>query len=136
MNRNPWLLFALILVVGCSSEDDGPVDPGGGDDPGLVPNVGTISGVVSRSGGFVVDGATVEAGGVTVATNDDGYFILTRVPEGETVVSISADNLVGTYRIVDVAAGSSTHFADIVLVPFETGVVSGSAGGLVGLRRP
>ena len=131
MNRNPWLLFALILVVGCSSEDDGPVDPGGGDDPGLVPDVGTISGVVSRSGGFVVAGAAVEAGGVTVATNDDGYFILTRVPEGETVVSISADDLVDTYRVVDVVAGSSLHFADIVLVPFETGLVNGATGGLV-----
>ena len=133
MNRRNWLpttLIALVmglaLVWGCS-DDDNPADPGGGD-PG-DDAFGTITGVVHRTGGSVLAEATVTSGDLATTTNEEGYFVLTSVPEGSALVSIATTGYSSTFRMVAVSEGSSIHLADIVLVPVESRTIDGAAGG-------
>ena len=132
-----WLIIAmaliagLMLMIGCSDDDDSnPTNPTP-PPPGGVEDVGTISGIVQAVSGFALSGATITAGGVTSTSNQDGYFVLTSVPTGETVVAIGQTGYMPTFRYLDVAEGSSTHYADIALLPVESGTVDGGAGGQV-----
>jgi len=128
------LALGLGLVAACSDDDDGPTDPGGGDDPGGDQNledVGTISGVVTDAYGSLFDGATVTVGARTTTTNERGYFALTRVPEGAAVITIAAPGHAATFRVVTVNEAETLHLADLVLVPFDAGQVDGEAGGQV-----
>ncbi len=134
MTRTFWSPLALIALLiglapiwGCS-DDDTPTDPGGGD-PGIE-GVGTITGVVYRTGGFPEDTVAVTAGGITTTTNEEGYFVLSRVPEGEVVVRFSASGGATTYRVVSVAEGSLIHLPDVVLANMQTTLIDGETGGL------
>ncbi len=123
------LVLSLTMVFGCS--DDDPVDPGGGNNnPGLE-NVGSISGIVSLAGGSPISGATVSTGAQNTTTNEDGYFVLTAVPEGNTLVAFNSNGYTSTFRMAEVRSISATHFPDVVLVSVESGVVDGTTGGQV-----
>jgi len=120
------LVLALALVWGCSDDDDdNTVNPPPGDE------FGTISGVVSAVGGAPFDGATVTTGNRTTTSNEDGYFVLTEVPVGETLLGASATGHMSTFRVLTVADGGSYHYADIVLVAVESGTVNAETGGAV-----
>jgi hypothetical protein len=136
----PWLmrvltasLWSLALLAGCT-QDEGPTDPGdgsgdgnGGGDGGI----GSVSGIVHRTGGFPVSGASVAAGGDVTTTNEDGYFVLTGVAEGDVVLSIADPGYLTTYRLVEVDDGRAVHLSDLLLVPVETAVINAAAGGQV-----
>ncbi len=124
------LALCLTVVIGCS--DDDPADPGDDNntDPGLV-NVGSISGIVSTTSHRPVAGATVTAGAKTTTTNGDGYFVLTAVPNGSTLVEFSSDDLMSTFRLAEVRSTAATHFPDVVLAALESGTVDGATGGTV-----
>ena len=132
MKRRFSLAFALLTVIlvlalvwGCSDDDSNPTDPGGGTD------VGTISGVVSEPDGSPLSGAVATTGDRTTTSNEQGYFVLTDVPVGDTLLGISASGHMSTFRVLAVSADGSTHYADIVLVEVETATVDGAAGGTV-----
>lgn len=136
MKRQHWLPMAMIalvmglaLVWGCS-DDDTPTDPGGGGNGGGDP-VGTITGIVYELDGDPLSGAAITDGTVATTANEDGYFLLASVPEGTAIVSIASTGYASTFRVVPVSEGSSTHFADIVLMPFESGTINAGAGGSV-----
>lgn len=135
MKKRSWLplvlttlVLALALLWGCS-DDDGPANPpaGGGEEDAF----GTISGVVFAAGGMPLAEAVVSAGEVTTTSNEDGYFVLTSVPEGNAVVGFASSGYSSTFRSVTVLEGGSTHLQGIVLVPLESYVVDGAAGGSV-----
>ena len=132
MKRSAWLLLLLTLAVGlvflgCSSnDDDGDDNPVG---PGPVDGVGSITGLVQSSGRAPLDGVTVSAGGVSSQTNQDGYFVLAQVPEGERIVDVELDGWMASFRVVTVREGRTTHIPDLMLAPAETAVLSGAAGG-------
>ncbi len=133
MSRRHWLpmtliaiLMGLTLMWGCSDDDD-PTDPGGGDP--ADDTFGTVSGIVHRSGGNALAEAVVAAGDVSTTTNEDGYFVLSSIPEGSALVSIASTGYASTFRVVSVTDGGSTHLADIVLATMEQGTVDGAAGG-------
>lgn len=119
------MILALALVWGCSDDDSNPTDPGGGTD------VGTISGIVSEPDGSPVFGAVATTGARTTTSNEQGYFVLTDVPVGETLLGISAADHMSTFRVLAVSADGATHYADIVLVAVETATLDGAAGGTV-----
>ncbi len=119
------IVLALALVWGCSDDDSNPTNPPGGTD------AGTISGVVSDQDGSPVSGALASAGGRTTTSNEQGYFVLTDVPAGDTLLGVSATGHMSTFRVLAVAADGSTHYADILLIEVETATVDGAAGGTV-----
>lgn len=134
MKRQNWLPLGLIslvvglaLVWGCS-DDKSPTDPGGG---GGSAAFGTISGVVHGVGGSPLAEVMVTVGNVTRTSNEEGFFVLTSVPLGTPLVSIATTGYASTFRVVTVIEGGSTHLSDIVLVPLESFVIGGAAGGTV-----
>ncbi len=136
MLRKSWLpltLLALVLglalVFGCSDDDD-PTDPGGGGNPGIE-DAGSISGIVGQGNGISMNGVLVTTGAQTTTTNEDGYFVLTAVPEGSTLVGFAFDGFMSTFRVAEVVEGTGTHFPDVTMMPVESGTVDGAAGGEV-----
>lgn len=132
MKKWAWILTMMALAAslalwGCSSDDDdGDNNPVG---PGPVADVGSISGLVNSASKAPLDGVTVTAGGETTVTNQDGYFVLAQVPEGEQVVAVMLDGWMSTFRAVTVREGETTHLPDLRLVPAQTAVLDGAAGG-------
>ena len=124
------MLLSLALITACSDDDDGPTDPGGGGDDGPIENVGTISGVVTDASGWSLD-ATVTVGSRSVDTNEDGFFVLTQIPVGETLVGASASGHAATYRVVTVTESGTVHLDDLQLAALESGVVDAATGGQV-----
>lgn len=134
MKRQFWLplmlmtlVMSLALIWGCS-DDDSPANPGGGGEDEAF---GTISGVVYMAGGAPLAEAVVSVGSVTTTSNEDGFFVLTSVPEGNAVVGFASSGYASTFRSVSVVEGGSTHLPGIVLIPLESYVVDGAAGGSV-----
>lgn len=132
MKRLAWILMMLALAAslalwGCSSDDDDDSnDPVG---PGPVADVGSISGLVFSASKAPLNNVTVSAGGETTVTNQDGYFVLAEVPEGEQVVTVALTGWMSTFRTVTVREGQTTHLPDLALVPAQTAVVDGATGG-------
>jgi hypothetical protein len=125
------LVLSLTMVFGCSDDDD-PTDPGdGGDDNPIIEDVGSISGIVSYANGYAMEDATVSAGSQNTTTNEEGYFVLTAVPEGSTLVEFGNDGYMSTFRVADVRSTAATHYPDIVLVAVESGTVDAATGGQV-----
>ncbi|MEZ4387078.1 MAG: carboxypeptidase-like regulatory domain-containing protein [Candidatus Krumholzibacteriia bacterium] len=138
MFRQHRLLFTLLalaaalglaVMFGCSSDDDNPTDPGGGN--GGTDNAGSVSGIVMHSSGFPLSDVTVTTGTQTTTTNESGYFVLTAVPEGTRLVGFARTDFMATFRVADVVEGRTVHFADVVMTPVETATVNGAAGGQV-----
>ena len=71
--------------------------------------------MVSGVSGWPFSGATVTVGDASAATNEQGYFVLSGVPEGETLVAVTADGHLPTFRVVEVVEGGDTHLDDLVL---------------------
>ena len=139
LNQNRFLVMflalalSLTMVFGCSDDED-PTDPGDGDGGGGgsgIEDVGSISGIVSNVGGSGLGGATVSTGTHTTTTNEDGYFVLTAVPEGSALVSFTGDGFMSTFRMAEVLGANAAHFPDITLVPVESDVIPSGTGGLV-----
>lgn len=125
------LLAFLALSWGCSSDDDsGPTAPPT-PPPGGSEDVGSISGIVSSTTGVPLGGAVVTAAGATTTSNQDGYFVLSRVPVGPVVVSVGRDGYMPTFRSATLTAGTAIHFEDLALVTAESGAVDGATGGQV-----
>ena len=122
-------LAALALVVAGCSDDDSPSEPGGGG--GTDPGTGSVSGVVSGVSGWPFSGATVTVGDASAATNEQGYFVLSGVPEGETLVAVTADGYLPTFRVVEVVEGGDTHLDDLVLALWEVATLDAATGGQV-----
>lgn len=111
------LALSLTMVIGCSDDDD-PTDPGdggGGTDPGLE-NIGSISGIVTSGGGLPLSGATVSTATKSTTTNEEGYFVLTAVPEGSTLVSFTYTNYMSTFRVAQVSSATAIHYPDVALL--------------------
>lgn len=68
------------------------------------------------------------AGDISTTTNEEGYFVLSQVPEGEVLVEFTASGRAPTYRVVSVSEGSSIHLPDVVLVSIYVGVYEGGPG--------
>jgi hypothetical protein len=133
MDKRIWgvvlpLMIAMLVVWGCSSDDGddgGPVDPG----PGPVENVGSVSGVISSPSKSPVENATISVGSATTTSNQDGFFILAQVAEGERTVEVSMAGRMSTFRRVDVVEGQTTHLPDLVLGEVETATFEAANGG-------
>jgi hypothetical protein len=125
------MVMSLALVFGCSDDDDdNPTDPGGGNGGG-VDNAGSITGIVLHSNGSALSGVTVTTGTRSTTTNESGYFVLSAVPEGTRLVGFAEDGYMGTFRVAEVVEGRTTHFAEVVLTPVESGSVDAASGGQV-----
>ncbi len=123
------LTMSLALVFGCS-DDNNPTEPdGGGNNTGG--HVGSVSGIVMRANGSPMSGADVATGTLSTTTNEDGYFVLAAVPEGEALIEFSNDGYMSTFRLADVRTTAATHYPNVVLMAVETGTVDATAGGEV-----
>lgn len=126
------LAMSLTMVFGCSDDDD-PTVPGGGggDDNPEIENVGSISGIVTRDGGSALSGATVSTETKTTTTNEEGYFVLTAVPEGSTLVSFASTGFMSTFRVAEVTSLAATHYPDVALLASNFSEFSSASGALV-----
>jgi len=76
--------------------------------------------------------ATVSAEGITVTTNETGYFVLSDMPkDAHVLLSITADGYAATVEPVDTVDGAST-FVEVSVLPWG-GIVTfdAAAGGTV-----
>lgn len=128
-----YLLHILALVIltlgfaGCGGDDDDDANSNTTPPPGAT---GTISGVVSNLGGSVLSGASVWVGsGTPVQTNEQGYFVLSSVATGNTVVAFVADGYMPTYRNVTVLANQTTHLPEVGLALIQEGTIAAASGG-------
>lgn len=125
------LALSLTMVFGCSDDDD-PTDPGdGGGGGGGIEDVGSISGVVNTDGGNSMNGVMVSAGTQNTTTNEEGYFVLTAIPEGSTLVSFSQDGYMSTFRVAEVTSTTATHYPDVTLVLSDIADFNSTAGALI-----
>ena len=90
------LLLTLLLIAGCSSESS-PTAPQWSLKPldceplpSGVPVA--IEGTVTNSSGNTIAGASVEIGGQSAVTSDEGSFLIT-LPSGTTTLEASAPDL-------------------------------------------
>ena len=112
---------------------------GGGEEGGSstqtpqgTEDYGVVMGRVSDTGGFELGDVTVTANGNPVETNDQGWFSISEVPEGDRViVDFERDGYATTHRVIDVESGES-NFIDASMSPVDnTGTFDGNTGGTV-----
>lgn len=136
-HRLTWALMALMLGLslvffGCSSDDDDdPTDPGGGGGGGGIDGAGSISGVIVNESGSPRSGATIGVAAQTTTSNEQGYFVLSAVPEGTQIVTFGMDGYMSTFRVAEVREGQTVHYDDVVLLTVEEGTIQADAGGQV-----
>ncbi len=136
-HRNRFLLlllalaFSLTMFTGCSSDDD-PGTPNDDDNNNSgLEDVGSISGIISRSNGSTIEGAVISTGTHSATSNEDGYFVLTAVPEGPALVAFSGDGFMSTFRVAEVRSDNAVHFPGITLLVVESAVINSTSGGEV-----
>lgn len=126
--RTRWLLFlsliAMMTLFPACSSDDGGTGPGD-----TTPTTGTVSGIVGPAGRPPLSGVTVSVDGQSTMTNQDGWFAIVDVPEGDQVVTFELEGYLSTFRNVTVLASQTTHLADVSLLNAESVMVSGANGG-------
>ncbi len=95
-------------------------------------NYGVVMGRVTDTGGFKLGDVKVTANGQPVETNDQGWFSISNVTEGDRViVDFERDGYATTHRVVDVETGESS-FIDATMSPVDkTDSFSGNIGGAV-----
>jgi len=122
-------MIAMLVVWGCSSDDGdgGPADPG----PGPVENIGSISGLITSPSKSPVENATISVGNTTTTSNQNGFFVLAQVAEGERTVSFEMDGHMSTFRRITVVEGQTTHLPDIVLGAVQVSTFEATTGGMI-----
>jgi hypothetical protein len=105
-------LATSILVAAC-----------GESDPSSLPQIASVSGVVTAGTGAVIQGATVKIGSRTVTTGAEGRFEFQNVPVGSVLIVTSAPGFDPRSQSVSLVAGTNTH--DVVLTLTPTASVSG-----------
>jgi hypothetical protein len=124
-------------------------------DIALVPQLGTVTGIVKDDYVQPIAGATVTAAGVTATTGADGSYTLANLPVGTQTVSASATGyraasvsvtvmadqttqqdielprVTGTVKgkITNATTGQPINGADVDLLPFPLSFASSDAGG-------
>ncbi len=128
MNAHSFTRYAtvllLLLAAACSSDDD-PTGPG--DD---AVSVGSVSGIVLEAGSYALADVTVRLGTRTTLTNEDGWFVFTDVAAAsDAVLGFEMEGYLGTFRLVDIFAGETTHLPSVELLVVETEFLDAVAGG-------
>ncbi|HEY0839765.1 MAG TPA: carboxypeptidase-like regulatory domain-containing protein, partial [Vulgatibacter sp.] len=104
-----YVLAASAACIACGGSDPG------GPAPYRPTGPGYLMGTIRDMHGGTVPGATVEVAGTVNPINEQGWFFIPDVEEGERVsVVISARDFVTTQKVVAVRAGRQT-FLDVRL---------------------
>lgn len=119
-------LLAVVLVVGCSDDDDKPTAPDETPDP----ITGALTGAVQGAGG-ALDDARVSVGDVSTFTNDDGFFALPGMAVGDVVVRVTHDGYAPFYGSVSIRENQTTHIPRVFMLNEGTTDISADAGGMV-----
>ncbi len=117
------LVWAMALLGGCSGDDTGSVAP--------APAVGkgSVSGMVGSRAGGVLAGVLVTADGTSTTTDQEGYFVLSDLPEGDQVVKLSHSGYAPNVRFIEIVAGANAYFPDLALMPVENVIIDAATGG-------
>ena len=103
-----------------------------GGSPQGTENYGVVMGRVADTGGSAISDVTVTANGQPVDTNDQGWFSISNVAEGDrVVVDFERDGYATTHRIIDVQSGESNFIDATMSQVDETGTFTGSSGGTI-----
>ena len=104
-------LVTSLVLAACGKDAGGPAP------------TATVSGVVSASGGGVIEGASVTIGSATVTTGADGRFEIPNLAIGSATIATSAPLFDPRSDAVTLVEGVNDH--DVVLTRTPTGTVSG-----------
>ena len=74
----------------------------------ITSETGTISGTATDTNGTAIENATVSDGTRSATTNETGGYIITTVPEGNYMVTASADGYESASKPANVTAGNTT----------------------------
>lgn len=93
---------------------------------------GTIEGNIKDATGGLVPGATITVESIgstagfsrTITTDDEGYFIIPRIPPGNYKITISADGFQTLTRNANVVLGKAIRIDDILAVTGAVGDVT------------
>lgn len=116
-----WLAMAaaLLFVAACAPGET------------TATTTGSVYGNIVDSTGTAVADATVSADGQQVTTNDQGFFSLSGVESGRTLVDLNATGYANSQVTVDVIAGRAS-FVEGVMLGFDVqDSFIGSTGGTV-----
>ncbi len=136
------LVGASLTLISCSKSQDS----GGSDGKDLKQfttpqSYALVVGTVRDLDGRALDGVKVEVNGQDVATNTQGYFAASRIPEAERmVVTFKKDGFIPQTKVVHTRIGQSSRI-DANLAPRSaeisfnagTGVVATQGGAVISI---
>lgn len=131
--KNIFILFLFLgLVQGCMPTDSSK-DPGlGKKEGGEVQNFGMIMGTVKDMNGQLLSDVEIKTQGLTAKTNAQGYFVLSNLPETESLVVIfQKQGYVMTSDIARIRIGESSYLEPVMKPEEHHQTFSASAGAAV-----
>ncbi len=120
-------LYVAFMFMGDEGDDDGT-----GDGQSQTENYGILMGRVKDTSNSAIGDVIVTASGKTAETNDQGWFSISNVTEGDRVlVGFSKEGYAPTYRVVDVTSGESNFIETTMSTVDTTQTFRGDTGGTV-----
>ncbi len=118
------LTLSVTVIVGCgASSSTGPDE--------TTTLTGTVSGVIEAASRSGLGNVSVAAGGVTSQTNENGWFVLSDVPVGSTIVRMTKDGYLTVSRNVTVLENQTAHIGDVSMLTAESNIINSASGGTV-----
>jgi hypothetical protein len=101
--------------------------------PSTLEDYGVVMGKVTDTGGSLLSGVTVAAGGRTGQTNDQGWFSLSNVAEGEKVlVTFTKSGYAPANQLTRVRVGASSFVEAVMGQVDVTDTIDATTGGTAG----
>lgn len=130
LSRILLAITTAISLSSCQPDEPGKSPDHGRKQGGVAQPFGMIMGIVKDSQGQLLNEVEITSQGVTTRSNNQGYFVLSNLPENERmVVSFEKAGFVMTSDVTRVRIGESSYLEAVMKREEHQQSLQASAGG-------